>query len=559
MNESTGRPARPANSGDSDATVILTRVRPSAPTPTRPRRLARRGRSALRRVGLRFSLALVILVGLVVTATAILPFGTRGAQGNLAGAGLRAEAFSLFTTANVNSAVPDPQHGQFELGTRFEASRAGSVTAIRFLKAPGSGSTHQVTLWDGSGHRLATATSSQESATGWQQVALPKSIAIQSNTAYVVSYSTDRYMSTQGYFRSAQLSGPLTAPANSAGVVAQNDSGFPSQSNGASNYWVDLVFVALPAAGQTSAAGPPASVTPSVSIPAGAMSLSAGPKAQAAAGAGGQAAGRSSNCLPTPHLCGFPDATNTGYAHTGVKLSPYTGPMTITQPGTVIDSKLITGQLKIDANNVTVKRSKLLWPHEVCQGDCTAMYLSSDSGSLVEDVEIDGNGGACYAGIIAGGANVVRRVEVHGCGDYFRTDDGMTIEDSYGYDAWRGAVDGACVDATHNDGIQDTGHSHLVLRHNTLTLPTNYTGCPGAEVNNVITISAEDGPPTDVAIENNLLDGAGWAIRLTSASNVRITGNHFGRHSDYAVFNGQGSGYTASGNVWDDTGSAATL
>ena len=233
--------------------------------------------------------------------------------------------------------------------------------------------------------------------------------------------------------------------------------------------------------------------------------------------------------------------------------------MRITTAGTVIDSKLITGQLEIVASNVTVKRSKVVWPHQDCNGDCSAVKVFSDSGTVIEDVEVDGNGGACFVGIMGGGTNTVRRVDVHDCGDYFRADDGLTIEDSYGHDVWRGAVDGKCVDETHNDGIQSTGHSHLVFRHNTLTLPTNYEGCPGAGVNDVITIGGEDGHPTDVLIDQNLLDGGGFAIGLDPyASNIRITNNHFGRHSDYAVFKGS-SGYTCTGNVWDDTGGALTF
>lgn len=276
--------------------------------------------------------------------------------------------------------------------------------------------------------------------------------------------------------------------------------------------------------------------------------------------ASGPSASRTTGCLASPHLCGFPDATNTGYAPTGVTLTPYTGPLTITKAGTVIDGKLISGQLRIAADNVTVRRSKVVWPHADCHGDCWAVVIGSDSGTVVEDVEVDGNGGTCYVGVLGGGANVVRRVNVHGCGDYFRPDAGLTIEDSYGHDEWRGAFDGRCVDQTHNDGVQDTGHSHVTLRHNTLVLPTNYVGCPGAEVNNVVTISSEDGPPSDVVIDHNLLDGGGWAIRLApSATNVRITDNQFGRHSEYGVFQDEGGQYTASGNIWDDTGASPAL
>ena len=55
----------------------------------------------------------------------------------------------------------------------------------------------------------------------------------------------------------------------------------------------------------------------------------------------------------------FPGASNTGVPD-GTVLTTYTGPMTITTDNTVIDSKLITGDLEISAQNVLIKRSKIV-------------------------------------------------------------------------------------------------------------------------------------------------------------------------------------------------------
>ncbi len=43
----------------------------------------------------------------------------------------------------------------------------------------------------------------------------------------------------------------------------------------------------------------------------------------------------------------------------GVALTAYTGPMTVTQAGAVIDAKTITGSITIAAPNVTISRSQV--------------------------------------------------------------------------------------------------------------------------------------------------------------------------------------------------------
>src|SRR4051794_9819783 len=55
-----------------------------------------------------------------------------------------------------------------------------------------------------------------------------------------------------------------------------------------------------------------------------------------------------------PALFGMPNATNTGVP-AGTTLTAYTGPMTITTPGTVIEGLIINGQLAVNAANVTIK------------------------------------------------------------------------------------------------------------------------------------------------------------------------------------------------------------
>ena len=99
-------------------------------------------------------------------------------------------------------------------------------------------------LWTAAGQLLATATFTNETASGWQQVNFSTEVAITAGTTYVISYHTNvgHYSQTQSYFSSPLNSGYLHVPAN-GGVYRYGTSGLPNQTYMASNYWVDVLFV----------------------------------------------------------------------------------------------------------------------------------------------------------------------------------------------------------------------------------------------------------------------------------------------------------------------------
>ena len=77
-----------------------------------------------------------------------------------------------------------------ELGVKFRSETAGSILGIRFYKSAANIGTHIGSLWSINGNRLATATFSGETASGWQQVNFATPVAIQANAVYVASYFT---------------------------------------------------------------------------------------------------------------------------------------------------------------------------------------------------------------------------------------------------------------------------------------------------------------------------------------------------------------------------------
>ena len=160
------------------------------------------------------------------------------------------QTFSIWPSSATPATVSDSDASAVELGVKFRANVNGFVTGIRFYKGTANTGTHIGNLWTSSGVRLATATFTNETASGWQQVIFSTPVAITANTTYVASYHTNvgHYAANNGYFASAGVTnGPLTALAN--GVDGSNGvyqygatSAFPNQTWQSTNYWVDLIF-----------------------------------------------------------------------------------------------------------------------------------------------------------------------------------------------------------------------------------------------------------------------------------------------------------------------------
>jgi hypothetical protein len=175
--------------------------------------------------------------------------------------------YTIWTPATVPTTVDAGADSPVELGVLFESAVNGTVNGIRFYKSANNTGTHVGNLWSSSGTLLSSATFSNETASGWQQVNFSMPVAITANTAYVASYhaTVGHYSDDEDYFVSAGVnSPPLEALQNEAsapnGVFAYGtNSTFPSAGFNSSNYWVDVAFV--PSATLTSIAITPANPT----------------------------------------------------------------------------------------------------------------------------------------------------------------------------------------------------------------------------------------------------------------------------------------------------------
>jgi hypothetical protein len=150
------------------------------------------------------------------------------------------------TPTNVDSGDPSA----VEVGVKFRSDVAGPISGIRFYKSSANTGVHVGNLWSSTGTLLASATFTNETASGWQQVNFSTPVSIQANATYIASYHTNvgHYSEDDYYFTNSGVdNAPLHALKDGVdggnGIyVYGSSSGFPNQPYLASNYWVDVVF-----------------------------------------------------------------------------------------------------------------------------------------------------------------------------------------------------------------------------------------------------------------------------------------------------------------------------
>ena len=150
---------------------------------------------------------------------------------------------SLWNGSAIPTTIDSGDSQGVELGVKFTSSSKGFISGVRFYKGATNTGPHTASLWTSSGKLLATATFTNETASGWQTVIFNSPVAVTAGTTYVASYHTNvgHYSVSQSYFASSFTNGPLRVPAN-GGVYLYGAGGFPKKTFQANNYWVDVLF-----------------------------------------------------------------------------------------------------------------------------------------------------------------------------------------------------------------------------------------------------------------------------------------------------------------------------
>jgi hypothetical protein len=253
----------------------------------------------------------------------------------------------------------------------------------------------------------------------------------------------------------------------------------------------------------------------------------------------------------------YPTAATTGYPHglpgdtrSPVTLVPYAGPSTISTPGTVIDSCSITGQIWVQAPNVTISNCLITTSESEM---VNAIRVDGSGSVLVRDTEVFGEGAGTPATAVGSDNFTLLRVDIHGFGDGVRAGDNVTVRDSFIHDLRELGAD------PHNDCIQSTGGSHCRFIHNSLENQHAQTACFifGPSLGNI----------DDMLVEGNLLAGGGYSVYLGDdtgsgliSTNIAFINNRWSRkfyanggfHGPHSIVPLTGP-LVWRGNVWHDT------
>ncbi|RKR88219.1 hypothetical protein BDK92_2527 [Micromonospora pisi] len=247
---------------------------------------------------------------------------------------------------------------------------------------------------------------------------------------------------------------------------------------------------------------------------------------------------------PPPEAIGsipesFPGPNNTGVP-SGVTLKA-SGSINAVRDGQVFTGLDIKGCVTVTAKNVVLRKSRI---------SCGGLYSIRTKGAvnlLVEDVEINGQGTNSAA--VCCGDYTLRRVEITNTIDGPRLGNNTVIENSWIHHLSRAS-------GSHNDALQTTGASNIVVRGNSLETYNPITRDP---FNACIMIGSTTGPVvSNLTFENNYCNGGNYSIGIRedlNGSNIRFRQNVFGRDFRFGVVarpTQAGISWDKPSNVWAD-------
>jgi hypothetical protein len=237
---------------------------------------------------------------------------------------------------------------------------------------------------------------------------------------------------------------------------------------------------------------------------------------------------RTSNCFSSPHSCGYPDPSNTGVP-LGVPLGA-SGPLTITQPGTVVSGLEVTGTIAVLASNVTIENTRVIQntscgPTNAC-GNSAIEVRSGLSGVVIKNVETASvPGDTCEHDIRNTGSSLtIERAYLHACDSNVYAAGPTVLKDSYG-------IAEIVMSSDHIENIYFNETSFSAI-HDTLLNPVEQTAV----------IFGNSGGGTDVTncsnqltVLESLLAGGGYTLypcahaAQAGTSSLKVEGNHFAR------------------------------
>jgi hypothetical protein len=216
---------------------------------------------------------------------------------------------------------------------------------------------------------------------------------------------------------------------------------------------------------------------------------------------------------------GYPGPDNTGVP-AGTKLKR-SGSLTLSKAGQVVSGLDIAGCVTVTAKDVIIQKSRIT---------CGSPYSIKTTGAknlVVQDVEI--NGLAKNTAAVCCSDYSLRRVEIWNVIDGPRLSDNTVIEQSWIHHLVR-------VGASHNDALQTTGASNIVVRGNSLEV---YNPTISDPLNACLMIGSTTGPiVSNLLFERNYCNGGNYSIGIRTdlnAANIKIQNNAFGHDYRFGI------------------------
>lgn len=237
-----------------------------------------------------------------------------------------------------------------------------------------------------------------------------------------------------------------------------------------------------------------------------------------------------------------PDASTTGVPQ-GTALRRVDG-LEVVRDGAVLDGLEIHGELVIDADNVTVRNTRVVTPTE----RYPVHVREGTRGALLEHIEVDNQNSSGKGIYFDGGSGTVRYADIHSAEDGIAISaDGVVIEHSYVHHLHR-------TSTSHNDAIQIRRGKDVVIRHNNLQAYNDRTGDP---MNAAIQIGSlvGDEPITGLEVIGNLMNGGNVTVNGGGRGEVASAvyrDNRFGRDYRNAVAGNLENSTWDRSNVFDD-------
>jgi Tfp pilus assembly protein FimT len=270
-----------------------------------------------------------------------------------------------------------------------------------------------------------------------------------------------------------------------------------------------------------------------------------------------------------PNGAPMPGPTNTGPSNPSI-ITPYTGPSIVTTAGTVIENASITGEIEIDAPNVTIENCTFDLP-EIAQGqpgyNDSALQIDNGADNVIVENSSFTGGGPGTVQIFSLGHNLqCLNLNIYNTPtDPFQLAGSTTISGCWLHEiGWNAAGNPSSNSLVHptftgsdhvNDIFFDTG-AFLTVTNNNFDTQGNPTLINGVYYSLssfcIFTIPYDSGMVVGpVTINNNYLDGGGYMFSLCGQGPTSITNNIMGSDESYGLLDGEyiGGPWTWNGNI----------